>query len=86
MAKLALMESALHRRHVEVPCVALATGAVVAATFAAAVAAWSALPGSTADVPAARPSAHVRTAHGTHMAGMSMPGMKMPILSTAARR
>jgi hypothetical protein len=81
------MESAITTRHAQIPRAAFATGAVVVATFAAAVGMWKALPGSAADAPAvvSRPPAHALTLRGTHMAGMDMPGMKMPMPSTARR-
>lgn len=77
------MESAIRIPHPQVPLPALATAGVVAATLAAAIATWTALPGSDAGgaVVRSHPVAHARPAAGTSMAGMKMPGMKMPAAS-----
>jgi len=74
------MNSALHLGHLAIPRIALATGAVVAATFVAAIAAWSALPGNAADSPPAV-TRHAPAMDGMKMPGMKMPGMKMPASS-----
>ena len=74
------MESTVQVWHLRIPYAALATAAVVVATFAAAAGMWKALPGSASGGPIVvshAPASSHRMA-GMHMAGMKMPGMKMP--------
>jgi hypothetical protein len=77
------MDAAVHVRRPNIPPAALATSAVVAATVAAAVAMWTALPVDSAggQPTAPTPVHHARptTMAGMRMSGMKMPGMKMPM-------